>query len=133
MLITKQHFQNILEVPDQLTGYILLLAKAISKVIETSMKVDGINILINHGEAAGQVANHFMLHIIPRFKDDGLNFKWEPKKIEESDLDKILETLKKSPIEVQGHKEKPPEKIETKQEEDKAVDSYLIDNLERVP
>ncbi len=133
ILLTKEHFKDYFELPDQLTGYIFLITKAISKTIERNMKVDGINIMVNHGQGAGQIANHFMLHIIPRFKDDGINLKWEPRKVEEADLDKILETLKSTPIQVYSEKSSGPEKIEVKKEEKQIEAGFLSENLNRVP
>ena len=37
-----------------------------------AMNADGINIGMNNRQAAGQVVMHAHLHVIPRFRDDGL-------------------------------------------------------------
>ena len=38
---------------------------------------DGVNILQNNGEAAGQTVFHLHIHVIPRFNDDKVNFSYE--------------------------------------------------------
>ena len=40
------------------------------------LKCDGFNIVQNNGEAAGQTVNHFHMHLIPRYKNDGEILKY---------------------------------------------------------
>ena len=39
---------------------------------------DGINVLQNNGEAAGQTVFHLHVHLIPRYKGDTVNINWKP-------------------------------------------------------
>jgi diadenosine tetraphosphate (Ap4A) HIT family hydrolase len=55
---------------------------------------EGTNIMINEGVPAGQRHAHAMIHIIPRKKDDGLNFEWPQKQIPEDYMAKIHDLLK---------------------------------------
>ena len=41
-----------------------------------ALKCDGLNLVQNYGEIAGQTVNHFHLHLIPRYEGDGLNLNW---------------------------------------------------------
>ena len=69
LVIPKEHYENILEMP-------LDLAKDIHnaiKVVCEKLKVfnpDGFNIVTNMGRQAGQVIMHAHVHVIPRYKDE---------------------------------------------------------------
>ena len=39
---------------------------------------DGLNLVQNNGEAAGQTVFHFHLHLIPRYQNDGVGVSWKP-------------------------------------------------------
>lgn len=72
LVIPKVAFQNIFDekaTPAQLCT----LAEAAMKVgraVKEAMAADGINIIMNNGEAAGQEVFHAHIHIVPRFKGD---------------------------------------------------------------
>ena len=48
----------------------------------------------NNGEAAGQTVFHFHLHMIPRYKDDGVGLGWKMGELTEEDKEEILSGLK---------------------------------------
>ncbi|MEF3255134.1 MAG: HIT family protein [Deferribacterales bacterium] len=74
LLIPKQHNRNILDTPDDLGAKIYPLLKKLSIAIMKGLSADGINIIQNNEEYGGQEVFHSHLHIIPRFKEDGLRF-----------------------------------------------------------
>ena len=45
--------------------------------MKETLNCDGVNIVQNNGEAAGQTVFHFHMHIIPS-TDDGQVIGWEP-------------------------------------------------------
>ena len=56
----------------------LPLAKKIAEAVRKVTGAEGINILQNNGEAAGQTVKHFHIHIIPRFSGDHVFEQWVP-------------------------------------------------------
>ncbi len=94
LVIPKKHSTNILEMEDELSKKMIIVVKKISQKIKTSLKSDGINILINNEAGAGQIIFHTHIHIIPRFKDDGLQH-WPSKKFTSEDFLKTAEKIKK--------------------------------------
>ena len=42
--------------------------------MKEKLPCDGVNILVNNGEAAGQSVHHCHWHIIPRYAGDGYKF-----------------------------------------------------------
>ena len=50
--------------------------KELAKAIVKTFKADGVNIINNCNEAAGQTIMHFHVHIIPRYNGDDLELKF---------------------------------------------------------
>lgn len=62
--------------------------------LKNNLNCDGINVLTNVGEAAGQSVHHFHVHLIPRYEDsakENVNFKFG--EIGEIDLDTLLANI----------------------------------------
>ena len=66
LILPKEHFANIREMPDELLGKAAVLAKKMSVRLTEAMNCDGLNVVQNNGEAAGQTVFHFHIHLIPR-------------------------------------------------------------------
>ncbi len=95
LLLPKEHFDNLLKLENPYLEKALLVVKNISQILMDELNLDGINILQNNGEAAGQTVNHFHIHMIPRYKNDlvGLNFK--SGKIDEDFANEFSDKIKK--------------------------------------
>ena len=52
----------------------------IARRIVAATGAAGYNILQNNGAVSGQEIMHVHFHIIPRFAEDGLGFRWQPQK-----------------------------------------------------
>ena len=95
IVITKNHYQNIEAIPEDKLGELFKIVKKLATLIHERLNIDGYNILQSNFEAAGQVINHFHVHIIPRKKTDG-KFKLKIPRIEtpEEQLTEISNLLK---------------------------------------
>ena len=85
LVIPKLGYDPITETPDEVLAKLMSVAKRIAAAQMKSLGADGVNILQNNGEAAGQEVPHIHLHIIPRFKNDGHHWNWNPKSYESMD------------------------------------------------
>ena len=70
LVISKRHFQNILDVDEETMCDVMKVAKGISARINDIYHPAGINLIQNNGELAGQTVFHFHVHVIPRYDDD---------------------------------------------------------------
>lgn len=95
LILPKSHAANLYELPDDVAAKVLPLAKKIAKQMKEKLGCDGLNLVQNNGEVAGQTVMHFHLHLIPRYEGDGQNILWKPTEPSAEELDAILETLKK--------------------------------------
>src|SRR3989338_3387260 len=73
LLITKEHYSIMPQIPDDEVAYIFIAAKSLSNSMLRSIDAQGTNMIVANGIVAGQRAQHFMVHIIPRRENDNIN------------------------------------------------------------
>lgn len=126
LLMPKEHHSIMPQVPEEVLAHLFIVAKKLSQVALKAIGAKGTNILIQNGIAAGQKAQHFMVHLIPRKDNDGLKLNIERKTISDSDYNTVKEKLTKRINEIFGIKEEPA-KIE------KAIKDEGISNEALIP
>ena len=65
-IISKKHYETILDMPSSLGTEIIDIAKKQSLRLIKKGKAEGIKLVNNNFESAGQVIKHFHMHVIPR-------------------------------------------------------------------
>ena len=93
LILPKEHADDLFELPDDTAAEAFKLAKKLGKHIMEVLGADGLNVVQNNGEAAGQTVRHFHLHLIPRYNNDGQKIQWEPTSPSSEELAKIKEEL----------------------------------------
>ncbi|MBN1331803.1 HIT family protein [Candidatus Dojkabacteria bacterium] len=68
LIIPKEHYQDIFDLPESLAGKAMIVGKKIAAALENSLNADGYNFVQNNREFSGQVVMHYHLHVIPRYK-----------------------------------------------------------------
>lgn len=96
LILPKDHAANLFELPDDTAAKLMPLAKSLATKMKDALKCDGFNLVQNNGECAGQTVNHFHLHLIPRYENDGQRILWEPTTVPAEELDKTLKTIKEA-------------------------------------
>ncbi|MEM4499755.1 MAG: HIT family protein [Candidatus Woesearchaeota archaeon] len=94
LVIPKEHYNNILDIDEEDLIALISACKKISSVIASVLEPDGINILQSNNPAAGQVINHFHIHIIPRNQQDNVHFEWTPHTLEKSQFEELAKKLR---------------------------------------
>jgi histidine triad (HIT) family protein len=95
LIVTKGHYETLLEIPDDDLCDLMTKAKKIARAMSSALGAEGFNVLMNNKEVAGQLVPHSHVHIIPRFKGDGIELNWKTKKYKDKELDEFKETIKK--------------------------------------
>ena len=98
LILPKNHFANLFEIPEDMDAKAFILAKKIAKKMKDVFGCDGVNIVQNNGVAAGQTVFHFHIHLIPRNNEDHVGVTWTPGKLTEEDKNEILEKISKIQI-----------------------------------
>lgn len=94
LVVPREHHANLLETPDDVLSDMITRTKKIAGAIMKAVNADGFNVGINTKPAAGQAVFHTHLHIIPRFKTDGLKH-WPGKKLPKEEMQKVQEAIQK--------------------------------------
>jgi histidine triad (HIT) family protein len=95
ILLAKKHVPNIYELDENLASKALVVVSKVAKAMKEELRCDGLNILQNNGEAAGQTVFHFHIHLIPRYKDDQVNITWKQGKYGEGEAAALADGIRK--------------------------------------
>jgi len=93
LIIPKDHYEDLFELPEETAAQAMVLAKRLSARLMEKLHADGLNLVQNNKEIAGQTVKHFHLHMIPRYKDDMQNILWKPGEVTQDELALIKETI----------------------------------------
>lgn len=93
LILPKEHAANLFELPDETAAAAMVLAKKMAVLMKEKLQCDGLNLVQNNGETAGQTVNHFHLHIIPRYEGDGQNINWIPGEPTQDELEAIRKKI----------------------------------------
>lgn len=93
LILPKVHGKNIYELPDELVAKAMVLAKKMAVKMKDALGCEGLNILQNNGELAGQSVFHFHIHLIPRYKGDQVKLTWNGSSLQDADKEEILKKI----------------------------------------
>ena len=96
LILPKQHYANLYELPEELASRVMVLAKKLAAHMTERLDCDGLNLLQNNGAVAGQTVFHFHLHLIPRYKDgDNRDLLiWNQLTYQKGEVDQIVERIR---------------------------------------
>lgn len=93
LILTKEHFDDAYSVDEETAGHIFKVAVKLSKAMKEALGFDGMNILQNNGEVAGQTVFHFHMHLIPRYMQDNVNIGWFPGKLSDEEAKELIQKI----------------------------------------
>lgn len=89
LILPKNHYANLYELPEEDAGDVMKLAKKMVAKITDKLGCEGFNLVQNNGDLAGQTVFHFHLHMIPRYQADGQSIGWKPQEVSQDTLEEI--------------------------------------------
>ena len=95
LILPKEHYANLYELPEETAAKVMVLAKKMATRMTKNLSCDGFNIVQNNGETAGQTVMHYHLHLIPRYQNDGQNILWKPTEVSQEELEEIKNQILK--------------------------------------
>ena len=97
LILPKEHYPNLYEIPEEVAADAMKLAKKLAKKMTDALQCDGFNLVQNNGEVAGQTVFHFHMHLIPRYKNDGNEDRiwWNHLELSEEALEELHQKLTK--------------------------------------
>lgn len=94
LILPKEHYPNLYELPDELAKKDIVLAKKMITRMTKALDCDGFNVVQNNGTPAGQTVFHFHMHLIPRYENDNAGFGWNIGELSDADREDILAKMK---------------------------------------
>lgn len=70
LIVPKNHYDDFLCCDDAIIAHIMQVARKLGNQICTTLHAQGMNILSNVHEVAGQSVPHFHVHLIPRYSEN---------------------------------------------------------------
>lgn len=93
LILPKEHYANLYELPEETAMDVMKLAKKMVKLMTDKLGCDGFNLVQNNGEVAGQTVFHFHMHLIPRYNDGSEILKYGVKSFSQEELAEIKKQI----------------------------------------
>ena len=72
LVLPKGHYPTLMDIPAELGSELTETLSKVGRAVMEATGADGLNLMQNNHEAAGQLVNHAHFHLVPRHSDDGL-------------------------------------------------------------
>lgn len=95
IILPKKHFADLFELNEDVAKKVLPVARKVAAAMKEELKCDGINLLQNNGQAAGQSVFHIHFHLIPRYNGDNVKIPWVPGKYEDGEAKELASRISK--------------------------------------
>lgn len=87
LLVSKEVYEWMDEVPDELLGQMFIRTKKLMKAMKQGLECDFVQLSV-----VGKDVPHFHIHLIPRYLNDGLK-GWETKTYTDNEKEEILKKI----------------------------------------
>ena len=79
LIITKEHYENIFDIPRDVLKENIEVAQKIASLLKEKLGAKGINLLNSNNKIAQQEIPHYHLHVIPRYSEDEFEIVFKDK------------------------------------------------------
>jgi histidine triad (HIT) family protein len=98
LVTAKKHYENIYDVDEEILKKMIVVSKKMADKIKKAFDADGINIVQNNGQHAGQLVNHIHFHVIPRYPEDKVIITYQRQQMSEHQMNEIVNILKEEAV-----------------------------------
>lgn len=71
MVVPRNHVGTIYDIGPEDLAAVMTAAKNLARAQLAVLKMPGLNLVQNNGRSANQVVDHFHVHLVPRWPEDG--------------------------------------------------------------
>ncbi len=79
LVATKIPYETLMDADEESAAALMRVAARIARAVELAFQPEGITILQANRTAGWQTVPHLHLHVLPRYKDDGVELSWPRK------------------------------------------------------
>ena len=73
LIVPKKHYVDLYDIPEEILCKLNTVAKKLTLAYKKKINATGVNLMHASGKDGQQSVFHFHFHLLPRFKNDGLN------------------------------------------------------------
>jgi len=96
LVVPKEHHENIFDISLKDLKEIISTIKSLSNRMKKVLMAEGVNLFNASGVVAEQSVFHFHFHILPRYKNDGLEMNnWWQSKAQKADIEELKKLAEK--------------------------------------
>ena len=96
LVVPNRHVENLFDLGDADGAAVMATTREVARAAREAFKPEGLSLWQSNGPAAFQEVPHFHMHVMPRWREDGL-LRIYPKKLErlsDSELDAQADALR---------------------------------------
>ena len=94
ILFPKEHYPLMPMIPDEVMSHLSVISKYLGDLLTKTFSPDDVSVFIANGAAAGQQSQHFLMHLIPRYADDGIDFDMQGDAVSAEELEQLARQLR---------------------------------------
>jgi histidine triad (HIT) family protein len=93
ILFPKEHYPLMPMVPDETMSHLSVISNYLCDLLSRTFSPEDVSVFIANGAAAGQQSQHFLMHLIPRYGDDGIDFDMRGEGASKEELQALAQKL----------------------------------------
>ena len=93
LVLSKKHTENIFTVDSLDLRRTIEVVKLIADKLKKELGAQNANVIMNNGRIAGQIVDHLHIHVVPRFENDGINFRTPRYEMTSEQFDEVQKKL----------------------------------------
>ncbi|PVX24391.1 MAG: hypothetical protein CW716_10205 [Candidatus Bathyarchaeum sp.] len=97
LVVSREHWENIYEVPEETLAKVIAIVKRVSDAVRRTIEADGIMVIQNNGRAAGQMVFHLHFHVIPVSSNSGVRTRHDGRvALKRAELDETAQKIQRN-------------------------------------
>jgi histidine triad (HIT) family protein len=94
LVAVKAHAENVYALDDIQAAAVFRSVARVARAIRSAFSPEGLSVYQANGKPAGQTVFHFLIHLVPRHENDGMNLTWPVKNPAREQLEEYAAKLR---------------------------------------
>lgn len=94
LVVPRVHAADIWEISEAEAAAVMVMAKRVARLLDERLGPEGLNVVQSNRAAGGQEVFHFHVHVVPRWRGDGVVPPWQPTRTTDEQLARTLARLR---------------------------------------
>lgn len=94
LVALKPHVADIFGLDGDLAAAVFRTTARVAQALDRAIAPEGVSLFQANREAGFQTVFHFHIHVIPRWKSDGMGLRWPAKNPPREELEKVAAQLR---------------------------------------